>query len=668
LKIYFSLLFLIANCYVLKAESQRLDDIEVIAYSNEDTEVDDSAITKSVIHLSRDKGSFETLADVLKQVNSLQIHSSGSYGAFTSVSLRGSSPNQVNVYLDGVALDAVNNSSMDLSQINTNLIEKIEIYRGNAPAYLGTNPIGGAINLITRKPNKKEKPQISLSGGVGSFNTWFSNLDLMLNKEKVSHFLQLDRLESEGDYEYTDKRRTPFDTSDDSRKTRQNNHYEKTNFYYKASRRLRNNRSLEFSQLINNIDQGMPGPGFAQSRSASYEQVQYLSRISATLRNDLNTGEKFKVDFHYKKAISKFRDPLSEIGLGAQDTKNTDRRIGLNFNYKHILDNHFITWTTRLNDDLYKPTDSFRAFLQPSSKRKSLYLGVEDQFYASDKLVLSPTLRVEHIQDDFASTRPGFLQQTEKDSETKFSWNLSGSYSINNNIILRSNISRNIRYPELAEIFGDRGGTIGNSSLVLEESTNVDIGLDWNVEHKINLIKQSKFSFNIYMNERKNLIQYVFDARGIGRAQNIAKGKIKGIEFEQHTDINKFLSFSQTISHIDSEITSSPFKTDIGKQVPGIYNLTYFAKGEVRYKKLKSALSLLIQEDMFYDKTNLLPSENKEIFNWSISYTFNQINKKTWLKRLPILTFEIKNLTDDQVEDFSGWPQPERTYLLSFKL
>ena len=650
------------------ANAKRMDDIIVVAQIESDETINDSAITKSVIKISHDGAKYQTLNDILKHVNSLQIQSSGGQGGFSTVSLRGSSPNQVNVYMDGVPLDAVNNSSMNLAQINLGMIDRIEVYRGNAPAYLGANPIGGAINLITRKANGKSNVTTNIYGGIGSFGTWYSRVDLAKNDKNTHYFFNLDRLESKGNYDYIDKRRTSFDLNDDIAKVRQNNSYKRTNVYFKSGKSLKNNRNIEFSQLINFSDKGLSGPGFSQSTNASFKESQHLTRISSTVLNDINEGKKLKFDGYYRTTTSKLRDPLSEIGLGKQDSKNIDRRMGFSLNYGHQLNNHFLTWTARFIDEIYEPKDRFITFNQPTSKRNSFYIGLEDQYYITDSIVVSPSIRYENIVDDFQSVKPGMLSSTEKSSDQKFSWNISGTYNVYDNLILRANVSRNIRFPDLSEIFGDKGGTIGNKSLSLEESTNSDVGLEWTDVENLLFFKKSFFSINLYLNERKNLIQYVFDARGVGRAQNISKGKVKGFELEQHSVLNDLLSFNQSFSSISSKIISSPFKTDLGKQIPGIYKLTYFAKCEFKYQKIKSYLSLYVQEDMFYDKTNLLPAENKEIFDWGISYRFGNKDSNSRFMREGECSFEIKNLGADQVEDFSGWPQPERSFLLSVKL
>jgi outer membrane cobalamin receptor len=642
--------------------------LEVVIVANETIleNEDDHVIPKTVIKLNHDSAQFYTLNDILKHVNSVQIRQSGGYGAFSSVSIRGSSPNQVNVFLDGVAFDAINNSSTNLSQINLSMIKRIEIYRGNTPVSLGENPIGGSINLITRKSNV-ENSIVNGYAGIGSFGTWFTRADLSLSNEKTQHFFNIDHIESMGDYDFVDKKRTPFDSSDDVSKTRQNNEYKKTAFFMKSGVSLKDQRNIEFSQYITLSERGLAGPGFAQTKEASYSETTYLSRVSARLFDNPIDRRSLNLNFHYKKNTSKLYDPLSEIGLGKQNSKDKERRLGFQTDYVHILKGFKTNWVLGYDNEIFKPNDRYITFNKPKSTRDIINIGVDSEFILLEKIVLKPSIRHKKLFDNFASTLPGFFHLTEKKEAGKSSFSMSGLYYASNDLKITANVSQNVRFPDLVEIFGDKGGTMGNSKLQLEKSFNADLGFEWSSNLNLFFLKETKILLNVFSSERKNLIQYVFDARGVGRAQNIAKGSVRGLELTQNIIVNDRLFLSHSLSKIESEIVSSPFKTDIGKQVPGVYNLTYSAKCEYNFYKYTTYFSYYQQNDMFYDKTNLLPAEDKNIVDWGIRYRFKPFYNISNFKREGEIAFEIKNLTKNHIEDFAGWPQPERSFILSIK-
>jgi iron complex outermembrane receptor protein len=64
-----------------------------------------------------------------------------------------------------------------------------------------------------------------------------------------------------------------------------------------------------------------------------------------------------------------------------------------------------------------------------------------------------------------------------------------------------------------------------------------------------------------------------------------------------------------------------------------------------------------LESGMYYDTANLLPAKDKKEINAGISYLLG-----SWT-----LWLEGKNLTDEQYEDFNGYPLPGRSFFASVK-
>lgn len=74
----------------------------------------------------------------------------------SSLGLQGISGENVKVLIDGVPMIGRQNGSLDLSQINVNNVERIEIVEGPLSVNYGTNALAGVINIITKKPVKQK--------------------------------------------------------------------------------------------------------------------------------------------------------------------------------------------------------------------------------------------------------------------------------------------------------------------------------------------------------------------------------------------------------------------------------------------------------------------------------------------------------------------------------
>lgn len=90
------------------------------------------------------------------------------------VTMRGFSGNTVSVLHDGVRLGT---STIVTRNLDTFGLERVEVLRGPASVLYGEGALGGAINLVSRKP---QLGATSMEGmlGVGSFNTWRAGLDV----------------------------------------------------------------------------------------------------------------------------------------------------------------------------------------------------------------------------------------------------------------------------------------------------------------------------------------------------------------------------------------------------------------------------------------------------------------------------------------------------------
>jgi vitamin B12 transporter len=156
----------------------------------------------TVVYPDDTKGEFKSLPDLLDEVPGVYVRRvSGSSNQYTTASVRGGAPTQVNIYIDGVPFNLATQAAADLSTFDINNVERIEVYRGIVPARFSGAPVGGAINIVTKKPTSW-----SLNGSSG-FRTLGGRQDSInvngpLLRGKFLFGADLDK--STGDFKYTD--------------------------------------------------------------------------------------------------------------------------------------------------------------------------------------------------------------------------------------------------------------------------------------------------------------------------------------------------------------------------------------------------------------------------------------------------------------------------------
>lgn len=95
------------------------------------------------------RNGYLTVADALASVPGIEIERYGGFGSLSSVSIRGSSSAEVLVLVDGMPVAGSQIDSIDLGQLPTNGVERIEVVEGGGSTLYGSGSIGGVINIIT---------------------------------------------------------------------------------------------------------------------------------------------------------------------------------------------------------------------------------------------------------------------------------------------------------------------------------------------------------------------------------------------------------------------------------------------------------------------------------------------------------------------------------------
>ena len=152
-------------------------EIEVVGVKSK-TEMDVASavdmldIAEIEIQGARDIGS------ALRRVSSVKMDYSTS--GKQTISIRGSNATDVAVFLDGVRLNDANTGVADLSTIDLNSLEQIQVIKGGNSSLFGSGAIGGVVNMESKTA---EKNSVYLNSGMGQ--TYNDDMDLSLGATTV---------------------------------------------------------------------------------------------------------------------------------------------------------------------------------------------------------------------------------------------------------------------------------------------------------------------------------------------------------------------------------------------------------------------------------------------------------------------------------------------------
>lgn len=660
--------------------AQTKDTKEVEIRANVDSQFKNSNFAKNPtgfqkeIDLSQTNTRYTSLPDVLNREAGVRVRQYGGLGSYSTLSLRGTNPNQSKVYWNGVPINNSMGGEINLADLPFDNLEKIEIYKSGTPAGFSGSAIGGSINLISKSKIDKPITRINLMGG--SFKTAKATVTHMDQFASGSYFVQALQETSDQNFSYLNNKGTVlFNTYDDTIDTRRNSQFRKTGFT--------GNLSLEFGKtkinLLNDYihrKQGLPGPGNRQTVAVDRVFSKLSSAITTETNEFLLQNLTLETKTYGNFSKDDFFDPKSEFSFGTPNAFTKTNQYGFQLSptlylleYNQIIRSSFQTeqeFFTRYEKRSNHETER----KEPKKRRDTLSATFQDEIrFFSNRLFLVPQVRFERFTDRFGkdetSVRNQLLDPIADVFYVRQAFN-NPSFGIkiiwikkeNLEFGTLGNISKDFRIPTFLELFGERGSIVGNTKLRPEQSRNGDFGFYLNTKPFTNWKIQSDIS--IFQKRIYDMILFLPNSQFTLRPENVDQALIRGLETSHNMIWNKGIKFNFNYTYQDAKnYSDSPALN--GKYLP------------LRSKSQGSALLALFNEFSeigleyqyiganFRDRTNeylgYLPARQF----WNLYLQFIPYKNLETGNEL-VLGFEVRNLTDKRVEDLVGYPLPGRSY------
>ncbi|MEO0226403.1 MAG: TonB-dependent receptor plug domain-containing protein, partial [candidate division WOR-3 bacterium] len=166
--------------------------------------IKDVALTTIVIDRNQiDKTLPVDVPEAIRQYPGIDIFHYGGPGALSSISIRGVMSNGILVLKDGRPVNSILTGNCDLSSLNLNEIERIEIVKGPTSSFYGANGLGGVVNFISEKEIKGLEISLKNRLGLYSFQENYIDLNIPINKLTTrlsGNLITSDGIRSNSDY------------------------------------------------------------------------------------------------------------------------------------------------------------------------------------------------------------------------------------------------------------------------------------------------------------------------------------------------------------------------------------------------------------------------------------------------------------------------------------
>ncbi len=635
----------------------------------------------TIIEMAPLRDRITTTAEVLEQVPGLHVNDYGGLGSFSTVSIRGSGSSQVSVYLDGVPLARASLGVVNLADLPFAAIERIEVYRGFAPAELPGASIGGAINLVTRgaAPGGPASLSQSIVAGAGSFGTRRLGGSQEFSAGSWAGLVVADLMETDGNYSFYNDNATEHATNDDRISERQNNWQRNDEVLARLARALPHHGELRLVNQWVRREHGVAGLATLQTERTHGGAAWNLTSVDATVPALAGGRLTLRTRLDHEWRLDTFSDltfPSGEVGLGMQDNRDVVRTLGMHAGARLIAPRR-----SRLTLDIDARRERLAishplppAPAVPPQYRRTIDANIEEQLQLTGRLVLHAGLRANREANEFAGvptvTNPHPPQSgTERRTEPHY----GGRLHLVRGLYARGSWGRYHRTPAFFELFGDGGNVRGNGSLQPEIGTNRDFGLQWSGSR---YGVDAQVEVTHFDNRVRHLIAFAPNSQRVLSASNIGAASMRGEEWSWHAS---GASSPRTAGNGDNDgadagrVSAPRWSLDgsvtrlVGRD-RGI-DITWWAgnallgrpanqlhqRVAVRAAHIELGYELDHLAENFLDRANVKLVGRRDLHSLDARVRWRGLG----------LQFGARNLTDERAADVAGFPLPGRTFFFS---
>ena len=464
------------------------------------------------------------MADALRQVAGLAVARNGSFGAFTSLFLRGGESDYVQVLVDGVRVNQPG-GAFDFASLTTDNVERIEIVRGPASALYGSDAVSGVIQIFTRRGSGRPRGSLSFQGGSFGTRRWQGGLSG--GSRSLSYAFSLGRNETDGILDFNNDYRQTTVTGrvqgllDEDTDASVSVRYEDRRFHYPTdgSGNLVDENANSFGDALSvNIDGGRRWTDVFETRFG----VNVHESDAGT--DDAPDSPADTLGFHGFKSLADLR--RTTLGGRAIWRPGVGTSIATGYELEQ---------------------QSVRDFSQslsqwgPSSDNSGNDRG-NQAFYAQWSEFRGP-----------AALNAGLRIEDNERFGAAMTWRAGVAWRASAGTRARASAGTGIKEPSFYETYAT-GFATGNRELEPEESTSFEAGIDQE------LGSAARLSLTGFSQSYRNLIQYTFsppEPEG-PNYHNVAEARSRGLEAEASLTANR-VRLAGSYTYLDTKVEDSGF-------------------------------------------------------------------------------------------------------------
>lgn len=645
-----------------RADAQREDDAGFGATAEVEQPLpagagDDPSAASTVVDVEDRPHAFDTLDELTHEVPGAQAWVTGAYGSFRTLSLRGADGEHTTVLLGDLPL-APEGEGFDLSTVPVTLLERIEVYRGGAPLWLGAEGIGGVLRLL---PRGEERSMAELAAGAGSFGLVHGRIAAAVVGDGGSPawIASAGAVHSDGDFPFV------YDPTGlvpgDEREVRRDNADVDEGHGLVHLRTGAAGGRLEAAVLGFGRTGGVPGPAVQVSHarratarlaavSSWTREGEAQGRARPPWRTRLSVGASYERD-----ALS---DRFGELGIGRPRLTDdrTLRLFALGAGEMRLAPWLAVAVLARGVREEHRPHDAAAAVQVPESGRWAGSVGAEARVEGRIEAVrieIRPSARVRVARAELHEIALGREGRESRTGHVAPTLRLGAAVSPARGLALTASVATATRIPSFLELFGDRAFLLGDTRLRPEHAVSVDGGAI--ARGRLGPIVGS-VEARMFALFTRDLVRYRRTAQNQAVPENVDRARTLGAELGARGDIGPRFGLSGAITWL------APEDTTLDRTLPLRPRIQTYLRPELRLGPAGGPRAVLFVDlvhvgSMFADPHNLVVVAARTLLGAGAAV-------RLWEGRVEIAVTG-SDLTDRRPFDVLGFPLPGRSFELT---
>ena len=566
---------------------------EVVVVGNTLSKVKNSAFNATAVDTKGLVNTTKTLSEALSKAPGMKIRESGGVGSDMAVTMDGFSGKHVKVFIDGVPQEGVG-SSFGINNIPVNFADRIEVYRGVVPVGFGADAIGGIINIVT--PKRQRRWFLDASYSYGSFNTHKTYLNFgQTLRSGLKYEINAFQNYSDNNY-WIDAPVEDFATGGINKN--------------KLEHVRRFNDTYHNEAVIARI--GFVNKPWADRLMAGFTYSHMYKEIQTGVRQEIVYGQKHRHGHSLIGSLEYGKRNLFTRGLNVAITANYNRNVTINVDTASVKYNwrgeteglnspgeqsyqnsraNNNNWTAtstidyQLNENhLFTINDVFNTFNRSNDNLLSSVVSTEEIGKITSKNILGLSYRYmpntklnftafgkyyhQYVSGPAATTAAQDTYVRSSRSVNAFGFGAAGTWFMPLGFQMKASYEKAYRLPTIEEMFGDEDLEVGDMSLKPESSHNINLNLSYNATFGNNSI-YAEAGF-IYRDTRDYIQRNILALSGGKSAAtyvNYGKVDTKGFSISARYNFSKWLSLGGNFTQMN---VRDNMKTAMGSTVANV--------------------------------------------------------------------------------------------------